>query len=95
MIAVAGDDAESLPGSIADCKSDGDRLLPDIEVAEAADQAEAVELARLLLEPADEEHVAVEAEEFVLRRFVRLRFGGAFAIGGGGCGRWASGGFCH
>src|SRR5207247_2925019 len=35
---------------------DDDRLLPDIEVAEAADQAHAVHLAGALLETANQEH---------------------------------------
>jgi hypothetical protein len=39
--------------------ADHDRFLADIEVAEAADQPHAVELARLLLEAADQQHVAV------------------------------------
>ena len=41
-------------------------LLADVEVAEAADQAHAVELAGLLLEAADEQHLAVGAK--LLRR---------------------------
>jgi hypothetical protein len=39
-----------------------DRFLADIEVAEAADEAHAVELARLLLEAADEQHAAIGFE---------------------------------
>ena len=39
-----------------------DRLLADIEMAEAADIAHAVELARLLLEPADQQHQAIGGE---------------------------------
>ena len=39
--------------------ADDDSLLADVEVAEAADQAHAVELAGLLLEAADQQHVAV------------------------------------
>ena len=39
-----------------------DRFLADIEVAEAADIAHAVELPRLLLESADEQHQAISVE---------------------------------
>ena len=39
--------------------ADDDRFLADIEVAEAADQAHAVQLAGLLLEAADQQHVAI------------------------------------
>src|SRR5690606_12798355 len=42
-----------------------DRLLADVEMAEAADQAEPVELARPLLETADEQHLLVEMEQLV------------------------------
>ena len=42
--------------------ADHDRLLADVEVAEAADQAHAVELAGLLLEAADQQHLAVGGE---------------------------------
>src|SRR3712207_9288814 len=41
-------------------RPDGDRLLPDVEVAEAADLAERVRLGRLLLEAADEDHLRSE-----------------------------------
>ena len=39
--------------------ADDHRLLADIEVAEAADMAHAVELAGLLLEAADQQHAAI------------------------------------
>ena len=45
--------------------ADHDRFLADIEMAEAADQAHAVELAGPLLEAADQQHVAVEGFELV------------------------------
>ena len=48
------------PGSSASLHADHDRFLADIEMAEAADQPHAVELARLLLEAADQQHVAIE-----------------------------------
>ena len=44
-------------------RADGDRLLPDVEVAEAADLAERVSLGRLLLEAADENHLVEHAEQ--------------------------------
>ena len=37
--------------------ADRDRFLPDVEVTEAADLAQAVGLTRLLLEPANEQHL--------------------------------------
>ena len=45
--------------------ADDHGLLADVEVAEAADEAHAVELAGLLLEAADEQHVAVGVELLV------------------------------
>ena len=45
--------------------ADDDGLLADIEMAEAADQAHAVELARLLLEAADQQHVAIGPQQLV------------------------------
>ncbi len=53
----------SLPTVIADLQPDRDRFLADIEVAEAADQPEAVKLPRALLEAADEQHLLVEIEQ--------------------------------
>jgi hypothetical protein len=44
-------------------------LLADVEVAEAADQAHAVELARFLFEAADQQHVAVVFEDILGRGF--------------------------
>src|SRR5687767_7683866 len=49
-------------------------------MAEAADQAEAVKLARALLETADEEHLLVEIEQLVLRRLVALRLRRPLAV---------------
>ena len=75
--------------------ADDDRLLADIKVAKAADGAHAIELAGLLLEPADQQHVAKCSEllfpgefrrriaRFVLPCFLR----GAFF----GCGHGISG----
>ena len=57
--------------------ADHHRLLPDIEVAEAADQPHAVKLARLLLEAADEQHVAIEfLREGQLSGFANILFSG-------------------
>ena len=53
-------------------EADDDRLLADVEVAEAADHAHPVELPGLLLEPADQQHLAVEPEQLLLRH-LRLR----------------------
>ena len=80
MVAIAGDDAVA-----ADLhrrlEADGDRFLADIEVAEAADQPEPVELPGPLLEAADEQHLLVEVEQLVLRRLVALRLLGPLSIG--------------
>ncbi len=46
--------------------ADDDGLLADVEMAEAADQAHAVHLAGLLLEAADEQHLAIGVELLVL-----------------------------
>ena len=51
VVAIAGDDLVAVLQR--HLHADDHRLLADIEVAEAADQAHAVELARLLLEAAD------------------------------------------
>src|SRR6185295_14033917 len=67
VIAIAGDNAVAR----RECRlhAHDDRLLPDVEMAEAADQAHAVELARLLLEAADQQHVAIVVQQFGLIRF--------------------------
>ena len=49
--------------------ADDHRLLADVEVAEAADQAHAVKLAGLLLEAADQQHLAVGGEFLFLGEF--------------------------
>ena len=58
VVAIGGDDAVTLFHRRHD--ADDDRFLADVEVAEAADQPHAVHLARLLLEAADQQHVAIE-----------------------------------
>src|SRR5690606_27826371 len=50
-----------------------DGLLADIEMAETADEAHAVKLARLLLEAADQEHVAIGLELIILGELGRRR----------------------
>ena len=65
MVAVAGDHAVARLQRVLDADRHG--LLADIEVAEAADQAHAVELAGLLLEAADQQHLAVVAEQLLGR----------------------------
>src|SRR5262249_43301398 len=64
MVAIAGNDGVAR----LDCHlhPDDDRLLPDIEVAKSPDQAHAVELTRLLLEPADQQHLAIGAQLLLL-----------------------------
>ena len=71
VVAIAGDDAV-LADRHRRLQPDRDRFLADVEVAEAADQPETVELPRPLLEAADEQHLAVELEQLVLRRLVPL-----------------------
>jgi hypothetical protein len=53
VVAIAGDDAVA-PDLHCRLKADRDRFLPDVKVAEAADQTEAVKLPGALLEAADE-----------------------------------------
>src|SRR5262245_17841889 len=62
VIAVACNDA--VTGRKRCLHADNYRLLADIEMAEAADQAHAIELARLLLKAAYQQHVPVIFEKF-------------------------------
>ena len=71
MVAIAGDDAVLADRHRA-LEPDRDRFLADVEVAEAADQPEPVELPRPLLEAADEQHLAIELHHLVLGRLVAL-----------------------
>ncbi len=64
VVAIAGDDRVALLQRHLHADHHG--LLADVEVAEAADQAHAVHLAGLLLEAADQQHVAVGGEFLVL-----------------------------
>ena len=88
MIAVAGDDLVTRAARRGD--ADGDRLLADVEVTEAADEAHAVHLAGLFLESADQEHVAIGGEFLIAGQgsLVR-RAGGRSLLTSIGCGR------CH
>ena len=79
VVAVAGDDAVG-PGQRRLDAGD-DRLLADVEVAEAADQPHAVHLPGTLLEAADEQHLAIEGEQLVVGRVVPLRIVWSFADG--------------
>ena len=66
VVAIGGDDVVVLAED-AD-RTDGDRLLSAIEVAEAADlAAHLVELVRLLLESADQQHLPKPADRLILR----------------------------
>jgi hypothetical protein len=49
---------------------DRDRFLADVEVAEPADEPEAIELPGPLLEPADEQHLLVELQKLFVARLV-------------------------
>ena len=76
VIAIGGDDLIALPDRHLHA---GDhRLLPDIEVAEAADLAHAVKLAGLLLEAADEQHQPVGVQLILAAQF---RMAGSVRLG--------------
>src|SRR3546814_6522574 len=79
MVAIAGDDAV-LVAVERRLQPDRDGFLSDIEVAEAADQAETIELARLLLETADQQHFAIEDFEFLRRRLIGRGVAGRLAV---------------
>jgi hypothetical protein len=70
VVAIAGDALVAFLGR--GLQADDDRFLPDVEVAEAADQAHAVKLAGLFLESADQQHVAVIFQQLVLGKGERL-----------------------
>jgi hypothetical protein len=78
VVAIAGDDLVALLRRHLHADDHG--FLADIEMAEAADQAHAVHLARLLFEAADQQHLAIGVEVFVLveGRDVRKRLGRTF-----------------
>jgi hypothetical protein len=60
VVAIAGDDL--VARGERQLHADYDRFLADIEMAESADQPHSVHLARLFLEAADQQHVAVGLE---------------------------------
>ena len=62
VVAVGGDDLVAL--LLGHLHADDDGLLADIEVAETADEAHAVELSGLFLEAADQQHVAIGVQLF-------------------------------
>src|SRR5690606_20809304 len=61
VVAIAGDD---LVVALFDAllNADGHGFLADIQVAEAPDQAHAVQLARALFEASDQDHLAIETQ---------------------------------
>ncbi len=69
VIAVSGDDL--IAGFEGELHAHHHGFLPDIEVAEAADQSHAVHLARPLLEAADRQHVAINAKLHFLAKIWR------------------------
>ncbi len=75
VVTIAGDDLVAFfAGGL---HAHRNSFLADIQVAEAADQAHAVKLARALLEPADQEHVPIVLKEIVLSGLCELGLGGA------------------
>ena len=73
VVAVGGDAPVAFLGACLEADDDG--LLADVEVAEPPDQPHSVELARLLLEPADQEHVPVVGHELLSRQVRLFRLG--------------------
>ena len=71
VVAIGGDDLVAFLQR--QLHADNDGLLADIEMAEAADEAHAVELAGLFLEAAYEQHVAIGLEFLALGKFGRGR----------------------
>ena len=65
VVAVAGNDAV-LAGFKRRLQADRHRFLANVEVTEPADQPEAIELAGLFLEPADQQHLLVEMQQLVI-----------------------------
>src|SRR5262249_6802720 len=61
VIAIGGDDG--VLRLLRRLHADHDRFLANIEMAKAADQPHAIKLARFFLKPADEQHVAIKAQE--------------------------------
>ena len=83
VVAIAGDDLVAFLSRHLHADHHG--FLADIEMAEPADQAHAVHLAGLLLEPADQQHLAVGLELPLLAE-IRDRIGGLAASAGSASG---------
>ena len=66
VVAVGGD--HLIPRLQAHLHANHDRFLADIKVAETANQTHAVKLACLFLKPADQQHVAIGAQQFIARQ---------------------------
>ena len=79
VIAIAGDHLIAVAGG--HLHADDDRFLADIEMAEAADEAHAVQLAGLFLEAADEQHALEGGNLLLAGEFRDLR-------GRSGLSRW-------
>jgi hypothetical protein len=74
VVAIAGDDTDR-HRLLHGLHADNHGFLADIEVAEATDQAHAVELPRLFLEPAEQKHFAVGVKFLFLGELGDRRFG--------------------
>src|SRR5205085_9923100 len=81
VIAVSGDDR--VARFQRHLHPDDDRFLPDVEMAEAADQPHAVHLAGLLFEAADQQHLAIGGKLLFLGE---LGYRGLVVVSGGGRG---------
>ena len=72
VVAIAGD--AGIGGAGHRLHADHHRLLSDIKVAKAVDQPHAVQLPRLFLESADQQHLAIVLNQFVGGRFRHAPF---------------------
>jgi hypothetical protein len=82
VVAVGGN--HLIPLLQAHLHADNHGFLADIQMAKAANQPHAVKLAGLFLEPADQQHVAIGAQQFFARQ--GWGFGFAAPLAGGFCG---------
>ena len=82
MVTIPGDDGIAAQQFGLHAHHHG--LLADIEVAETADLAHAVKLARPLFKAADQHHLAIHVEQLFLRRHEPIRFARARPVGNGG-----------
>ncbi len=71
MVAIPGDHTV-VPFLEGGLKTHSDSFLADVEMAEPADQAETVELARLLFKAANQDHLLVELQQFLITGIVAL-----------------------